>query len=135
MNFVDLRQFAKYVLDNLGIIITQNQRYDKYTREVIQSTLKPDSNSIDVGCHKGEILDIILKFKWSLLYYCFQTEFYNYIYNNQYDKKISKKKLKIEFISKINQILLLSKLEFEHNKELLNDFNDMILIIIKPLEI
>ncbi|MBX7180477.1 MAG: FkbM family methyltransferase [Bacteroidia bacterium] len=80
MNFVDLRQFAKYVLDNLGIIITQNQRYDKYTREVIQSTLKPDSNSIDVGCHKGEILDIILKFSPNGKHFCFEP--IPYLYEN-----------------------------------------------------
>jgi len=72
MSFVDLRQFAKYVLDNLGIIITQNQRYDKYTRDVIQSTLKPQSNSIDIGCHKGEILDIILKCSPQGQHFCFE---------------------------------------------------------------
>jgi FkbM family methyltransferase len=80
MSFVDLRQFAKYVLDNLGIIITQNQRYDKYTRDLIQSTLKPTSNSIDIGCHKGEILDIILKCSPQGQHFCFEP--IPYLYQN-----------------------------------------------------
>ncbi len=67
-----LRQTAKYILDNLGIAITQNQRYDKYTRQVIESAVTENSNCIDVGCHKGEILDIMLKYAPKGKHFCFE---------------------------------------------------------------
>lgn len=42
--------------------LTKNQRYDQLTKKVMQRVLKVDSNCIDVGCHKGEILDLMLKY-------------------------------------------------------------------------
>ena len=41
--------------------LSKNHHYDILTRKIISTRLKPDSNCIDVGCHKGEIMDIIVK--------------------------------------------------------------------------
>ena len=41
------------------IPLTKNIRYDWETVDIIQRTLKKNSNCLDVGCHKGEILRIM----------------------------------------------------------------------------
>ena len=43
----------------LPIPITRNQRYDHQTRQVIRRVCRPDSTCIDIGCHKGEVLEIM----------------------------------------------------------------------------
>lgn len=40
--------------------ITANQRYDRLTRRIIARYFPADGCSVDVGCHKGEILDLLL---------------------------------------------------------------------------
>lgn len=46
----------------LHLDITKNLRYDRYTQQVMARVIKGNSNCIDVGCHKGEMLDLILKY-------------------------------------------------------------------------
>ena len=55
------KQIIKKILFATGLHITKNMQYDKNTISVLKKVLKPDSNCIDVGCHKGEILDIFLQ--------------------------------------------------------------------------
>jgi FkbM family methyltransferase len=40
--------------------VTKNLEYDRLTKLVIKKVVTPNTNTIDVGCHKGEILDMIL---------------------------------------------------------------------------
>lgn len=40
--------------------VTKNLEYDRLTKLVIKKVVTPNANTIDVGCHKGEILDMIL---------------------------------------------------------------------------
>ena len=56
-----MKKFLKRLLGVLHISVTRNQRYDDYTRTILRKTLKPDSNCVDIGCHKGEILDLMIK--------------------------------------------------------------------------
>ena len=56
-----MKQLLKRLFTLLHISVTRNQRYDAYTLKIIQRSLKPDSNCIDIGCHKGEILDLMIK--------------------------------------------------------------------------
>ncbi len=56
-----LKQFAKRMLSAAGIHLTQNQRYDALAAKVMRKAIRIDSNCIDVGCHKGEMLDEMLK--------------------------------------------------------------------------
>src|SRR5690606_23925056 len=46
----------------LRLDLTQNLKYDRLTQIIMKRSLNEDSNCIDVGCHKGEILDLMLKF-------------------------------------------------------------------------
>lgn len=46
----------------LHLDLTLNLKYDRLTKAIMKAYLKPDSNCIDVGCHKGEILEMMLKF-------------------------------------------------------------------------
>ncbi|MBL7825831.1 MAG: FkbM family methyltransferase [Saprospiraceae bacterium] len=56
----DLKALIKQLLKALPIAFTKNQQYDRLTKRVIRRVCKSDSNCIDVGCHKGEILDLFL---------------------------------------------------------------------------
>lgn len=52
----------KSLLKRLPIPLTTNHKYDLYTKRVLKSFLKPNSNCVDVGCYKGEILDLFLQY-------------------------------------------------------------------------
>lgn len=41
--------------------VTLNQRYDKQTKRIMQIVLEDESTFIDVGSHKGEVLELALK--------------------------------------------------------------------------
>ncbi len=57
-----MKQFIKKCLSSLGIYISKNQRYDALLERILSTHLSSDSNCVDVGSHKGEILDLFLKF-------------------------------------------------------------------------
>lgn len=52
-----LRALAKSILAHSPVALTQNMRYDRQTRAIIDRVLTPTSNCLDVGCHRGEVLD------------------------------------------------------------------------------
>lgn len=56
-----LKSFAKSALKRLPFALSQNHGYDLQTKRILRRYLKPDSNCLDVGCHKGEILDLMLE--------------------------------------------------------------------------
>ena len=56
-----LKNLIRKSLNFLHLDLTQNLKYDRLTQAIIAKVVKPDSICIDVGCHKGEILDLILK--------------------------------------------------------------------------
>jgi FkbM family methyltransferase len=64
--------FIKTMIKKLPIAFTVNQRYDRQTKKVIEAVCNAGSNCIDVGCHKGEILDIMLKNAPSGNHYAFE---------------------------------------------------------------
>jgi len=39
---------------------SKNDIYDQLTERILRQTLRPDSNTVDIGCHAGAILDLIL---------------------------------------------------------------------------
>ncbi|MBX7242621.1 MAG: FkbM family methyltransferase [Bacteroidia bacterium] len=57
-----IKDAVRKILWVLHIDITQNLRYDRQTIAVMKKVLKPESNCIDVGCHKGEMLDLMLQY-------------------------------------------------------------------------
>lgn len=56
-----MKEAIKKILKALPFVFTKNQRYDRLTQQVIRHVCRPDSNGVDVGCHKGEILDLFLQ--------------------------------------------------------------------------
>lgn len=42
--------------------VTKNQKYDRDTKKILKHLLKSNSNTVDVGCHKGEVMAEILRF-------------------------------------------------------------------------
>jgi FkbM family methyltransferase len=58
---MSLKEAVREVLLGLHLDYSRNLRYDRLTRRIMKKALKPDSNCVDVGCHKGEILRRILR--------------------------------------------------------------------------
>lgn len=56
-----MKRFLKRILAHTPIALTRNQKYDLLTRKVIKKVCHSNSNCVDVGCHKGEILDLMRK--------------------------------------------------------------------------
>lgn len=54
-----MKELLKRIVKKIPIAFTQNQRYDKQTKQIIKRVCGRSSNCIDVGCHAGEVLDII----------------------------------------------------------------------------
>ncbi len=57
-----MKELIKKLIKAFPIAFTQNQKYDRQTTKVIRKVCKPDSNCIDVGCHKGEVFDIMITY-------------------------------------------------------------------------
>ncbi len=57
---MDVKNLIRKILMGLRLDITQNLKYDRLTGEILKKMVKPHSNCIDVGCHKGEILQTFI---------------------------------------------------------------------------
>jgi FkbM family methyltransferase len=69
---MSFRELLKLLIVRLELPVTQNIKYDIYTKKIMRRVLKPSSNCMDIGCHKGEIMDEILKFAPSGKHYAFE---------------------------------------------------------------
>ena len=56
-----MKSLLKKLIKQLPFDISLNQRYDTQTKLVIRKHCINTSNCIDVGCHKGEIMDLFLQ--------------------------------------------------------------------------
>jgi len=56
-----MKEFIKSILKKSPIPLSKNHLYDIQTTKILKQ-LKPNSNCIDVGCFKGEILDLMNKY-------------------------------------------------------------------------
>ena len=55
------KAFFRQILNFFHLDLTKNLEYDRLTKRIMKEVIQPDSNCIDVGCHKGEILEDILR--------------------------------------------------------------------------
>jgi len=60
-SYMGYKDFIRQALNFMHLDLTQNLAYDRMTKAIMKRAIHPNSNCIDVGCHKGEILDVILK--------------------------------------------------------------------------
>ena len=76
----------KAILKKIPIAFTKNQRYDAQTIRILRKICQPNSNCIDVGCHKGEMLDKILDFAPQGQHFCFEPlpDLYEGLIKNKY---------------------------------------------------
>ena len=58
---MSIKNAIRTTLNFLHLDLTKNLEYDRLTKIILKQEIKSNSNCIDVGCHKGEILDSILK--------------------------------------------------------------------------
>lgn len=56
-----LKDTLRLVLNFLHLDLTKNLEYDRLTKSIMKKVIQKDSNCIDIGCHKGEILQSIIK--------------------------------------------------------------------------
>jgi FkbM family methyltransferase len=54
-----MKELIKKWVKRIPIAFTKNQQYDRQTRQVIAKVCHAHANFIDVGCHKGEVMDIV----------------------------------------------------------------------------
>lgn len=57
-----MKELIKSFLKLSPIPFSKNHLYDIQTKYIIKHFLTKESNCIDVGCHKGEILDLMLRY-------------------------------------------------------------------------
>jgi FkbM family methyltransferase len=69
---MSLKEYIKNAVKKIPFAFTKNQQYDQQTKAILKKHLRKTSNCIDVGCHKGEMLDEILKFAPEGQHYCFE---------------------------------------------------------------
>lgn len=60
-NMQIIKNIIRETLLFLHLDLTKNLEYDRLTKLIFKRVIKNDSNCIDIGCHKGEILNYILK--------------------------------------------------------------------------
>jgi len=56
-----MKRFIRAFLWFFHLDITRNLKYDRLTWRVMKKVLNKSSNCIDIGCHKGELLEWMLK--------------------------------------------------------------------------
>ena len=81
---MDYKNLIRSSLNLLHLDLTKNLEYDRLTKLIMKRTISSDSNCIDIGCHKGEILDTILQQAPNGKHYGFEP--LPYLFNNLIDK-------------------------------------------------
>lgn len=87
-----VKGLIRKTLNYLRIDATKNLEYDRLTNLVLKNVLKIDSNCIDVGCHKGEILELMIKIASDGKHYAFEPipEYYQKLVEKNYTNVIIK---------------------------------------------
>lgn len=87
---MEVKSYIRAALNWLHLDLTKNLKYDRLTTEIMHRVLKPDSNCIDVGCHKGEVLDTMINLAPLGKHYAFEPlpAFYTML-NSRYGNKVN----------------------------------------------
>lgn len=67
-----MKETIKQIIKKIPIAFTKNQQYDKQTKQVIREVCDYRSCCVDVGAHKGEVLDIMLNYAFEGMHYAFE---------------------------------------------------------------
>lgn len=85
-----VKQAIRSTLIFLGLDLTKNLEYDRLTEKIMKREIKPNHNCIDIGCHKGEILELMLKLAPNGKHFAFEP--IPYLYENlkrSFDNKVT----------------------------------------------
>jgi FkbM family methyltransferase len=85
---MNLKNIIRSTLIFLKLDLTKNLEYDRLTQLIMKRVIADNSNCIDVGCHKGEILDLILKFSPKGKHFAFEP--IPYLFNQLENKYINR---------------------------------------------
>lgn len=69
---MNIKSFIKKILKLSPVALSKNHGYDIKTKKILRKVLSSQSNCIDVGCHKGEILDLIISISPNGVHYGFE---------------------------------------------------------------
>jgi len=75
-----LKDLIRNTLMFFHLDLTQNLKYDRLTKLIIEGQIRDNFNCIDIGAHKGEILRLLLKQSPSGKHYAFEP--IPYLYND-----------------------------------------------------
>jgi FkbM family methyltransferase len=67
-----IKKIIKQLLFFLHLDVTKNMRYDRLTLKIMRAVIKENSNCIDIGCHKGEMLEVIQQLAPQGIHYAFE---------------------------------------------------------------
>jgi FkbM family methyltransferase len=67
-----LRSLIRNILNTLHLDVTRNLAYDRLTREIMHRVIASGTNCVDVGCHKGEMLDMMISLAPSGIHFAFE---------------------------------------------------------------
>jgi len=85
-----VKSIVRWIFIKLKIPVTKNIEYDILTDKILRHVLNDRSNCIDIGAHKGEILDLFLKYSPNGKHNAFEPIPYLYEnLRNQYGSKVS----------------------------------------------
>lgn len=77
---MNIKDIIREALILFHLDLTKNLKYDRLTKAIMRKHIKSNSNCVDVGCHKGEILNLMLKFSPKGNHYAFEP--IPYLYND-----------------------------------------------------
>lgn len=67
-----MKDLIRKILTFLHLDLTKNLEYDRLTKVILEKHLNKNSNCIDIGCHKGEILELMLSYAPQGTHYAFE---------------------------------------------------------------
>ena len=67
-----MKRTLKKLIKKIPIAFTKNQQYDRQTNRIIKQLCTSNTNCVDIGAHKGEVLDTMLKYAPSGIHYAFE---------------------------------------------------------------
>lgn len=83
-----LKELIREVCILFHLDLTKNLKYDRQTRMIMRKFIAKNANCIDIGCHKGEILQSMIKLAPDGHHYAFEPipEMYQALLANYSDK-------------------------------------------------
>lgn len=67
-----IKSLIRNLLNTFHLDLTKNLKYDRLTKTIISKTVKDGTICVDIGAHKGEILDLFLKCAPDVKHFAFE---------------------------------------------------------------